>query len=65
VASWINDVWDKIAMSCIKKMWISVGHFIPDEFGDLAVTQSEEVASIPPIFGVSHDDSREEDSREE
>jgi hypothetical protein len=61
VVSWINDAWDKITVRSIKNTWRYVGHFVPGEFGDPTTTQSDEVASIPPIVGISHDDSAEDD----
>jgi hypothetical protein len=68
VASWINDAWNKIPVSCIKNTWIYVGHFFPGELGDPTNTQEgEDVASItiPVIIGVSHDDDGGEDSGDE
>jgi hypothetical protein len=59
VASWIDDGWNKISVSCIKNAWRSVGHFVPGEMGDPTITQEgEDVASItiPVIVGVIHDD---------
>jgi hypothetical protein len=39
VASWIDDAWRKISVSCIKNTWRSVGHFVPGELGDPTITQ--------------------------
>jgi hypothetical protein len=68
VASWIDDAWSKITVSCIKNTWRSVWHFVPGELGYPTTTQeSEDVASItiPMIVGVSHDDDGGEDSGDE
>jgi hypothetical protein len=45
----------------MKNTWGYVGYCVPGEFEDPTVTQSEEVASIPTIVGISHDNSKEED----
>jgi hypothetical protein len=55
VVSWINDAWNNINVSCINNTCRFVGHFFPGKFGDPTITQSDDVASIPMIFGVSHD----------
>jgi hypothetical protein len=68
VASWIDDAWSKITVSCIKNTWRYVGHFPSGELGDTTITQeSEDVASItiPVIVGVSHDEDGGEDSGDE
>jgi hypothetical protein len=68
VASWIDDAWRKISVSCIKNTWRYVGHFVPGELGDPTITQeSEDVASItfPVIVGVVHDNDGGEDSGDE
>jgi hypothetical protein len=65
VASWIDDAWSKITVSCIKNTWRSVGNFVPVDLGDPTITQeSEDFASstIPVFVGVSHDNDGGEGS---
>jgi hypothetical protein len=59
VASWIDDAWSKITVSCIKNTWRSVGNFVPGDLRDPTITQeSKDVASITilVIVGISHYD---------
>jgi hypothetical protein len=46
VVSWVNTAWHKITEETITNTWKSVGHFVPEEFGDPSLEPAPNKESV-------------------